>query len=155
MFMDSKKSVLNVYTDGACKNNPGRGGYAYVVCEENQDLVFDGYGSEKETTNNRMEITAVIVALESILDKCVSNSINVHTDSAYVANAFNELWIEKWERNGWKTTRGDNVLNKDLWEKLILTVSKLKNNVEFIKLSRNNEMIKRADKMAKEASRLA
>ena len=103
-----------MYTDGSCSGNPGPGGWAAV-------MIFGGYqreimGAEAETTNNRMELTAAIEGLNALKEKC---KVILHTDSAYLHNAFTKGWIDNWQKNGWKTSSKKPVENKDLWEKLI------------------------------------
>ena len=104
--------TVQIYTDGACKRNPGPGGWgALLVFGEREKELF---GGEAETTNNRMELTAVIRALESLTRAC---SVDVHTDSQYVKNGI-EAWIHGWKRNGWKTADKKPVKNAELWREL-------------------------------------
>lgn len=103
---------INIYTDGACSGNPGRGGYGIVmkVPEKNYEKRYSqGF---RRTTNNRMELLAVIVALEKL--KSTENDIHIYTDSKYVSDAINQKWILGWIRKGFK-----NVKNPDLWQRLI------------------------------------
>lgn len=107
------QDVVEIYTDGACKGNPGKGGWGVL-------LSFNGvaktlHGGETMTTNNRMELTAVIKALEA-LKKPVCNVI-LHSDSKYVLNGI-ETWLPGWKRRGWKTSARKPVLNQDLWQRL-------------------------------------
>ena len=113
MGMDNKKSVT-VYTDGACSGNPGAGGWGVVLLYgENQKELN---GGEEETTNNRMELTAVIKGLEALKYPC---RVDLYSDSAYTVNAFLNGWIYGWQKNGWKKNDGKNVLNVDLWKRLM------------------------------------
>lgn len=107
------KNVI-IYTDGACSYNPGPGGWAAVLIYKGVEKEISGYNPN--TTNNRMELQAVISALELIKEKCI---IDIYTDSAYIYNAFVENWISSWLKNEWKTSSKKPVLNIDLWEKLI------------------------------------
>lgn len=107
-----KKKVL-LYTDGACSGNPGIGGYAGILMYEQHVLKYNG--AEAQTTNNRMEISAVIEGLKKLKYPCI---VEIYSDSAYTVNAFNEGWIETWRKNGWKKADGKAVLNVDLWEEL-------------------------------------
>ncbi len=107
------KNVI-IYTDGACSYNPGPGGWAAVLIYKGVEKEISGYNPN--TTNNRMELQAVISALELIKEKC---NIDIYTDSAYIYNAFVENWISSWLKNEWKTSSKKPVLNIDLWEKLI------------------------------------
>ena len=101
-----------VYTDGACSNNPGGpGGWAATLNYENRYDIISGYSLE--TTNNRMELTAVVQAVSVLLSKGYTKII-VNSDSAYVVNAFNKGWILDWSRNMWKTKQGTDVANSDL-----------------------------------------
>ena len=105
---------VTIYTDGACSGNPGPGGYGCV-------LIYNGHekrlsGGERETTNNRMELTAVITALSALKEPC---RVELISDSKYVIEAINAGWLDSWVKNGWKKADRKPVLNVDLWEKLI------------------------------------
>ena len=102
-----------IYTDGACSGNPGPGGWGAVILDKdhNQKNIF---GKENNTTNNRMELIAPIMALQTVK---VSSEITIYTDSIYVKSGITE-WIKKWEKNGWKNASKKRVKNKDLWIKL-------------------------------------
>ncbi len=110
--MSALKKVI-LYTDGACSGNPGVGGYGGIL--QYGDVEREYSGAEQETTNNRMEITAVIVGLKRLKYPC---QVEVYSDSAYTVNAFNEGWIYAWKKNGWKKADGKAVQNVDLWEEL-------------------------------------
>jgi ribonuclease HI len=103
---------VTIYTDGACKGNPGPGGWGALLVDGTRELEL--FGGERETTNNRMELTAVIRALEA-LDP--SADVELHTDSQYVKNGI-ETWIHGWKRNGWKTAEKKPVKNAELWRAL-------------------------------------
>jgi len=105
--------IVNLYTDGACKGNPGPGGWGVVIIK-NGTPVDEIYGGELNTTNNRMELLAVIHGLTKIKE---GDSVRVNTDSMYVKNGITS-WINKWVENGWKTAAKKDVANKDLWVKL-------------------------------------
>lgn len=109
---------VRIFTDGACSSNPGPGGWAIVVNSDCSSKTFKG--NELSTTNNRMELTAVLNALEYVksYSECKDTSFEVVSDSAYVINSITMRWLEAWCRNGWKTTGGDNVKNVDLWKKV-------------------------------------
>lgn len=146
---------IRIYTDGACSENPGPGGWAAVFNTESKCFTISG--NEVETTNNRMELRAVIEAFRKIAKTKSSNEFEIFCDSAYVVNAINNNWIDVWQRNNWKTTKGDDVKNKDLWEEF----SKVKDEVcskgicvALVKIKGHagntfNEMV---DKLAKEES---
>ena len=106
--------IVDLFTDGACSGNPGPGGWGAVLIFNNIVRKMSGY--EAETTNNRMELTAVIRGLEALVRPC---SVVVTTDSVYVKNAFTEGWITSWQNKGWKTSTGSAVKNQDLWLELI------------------------------------
>ena len=147
---------IRIYTDGACSENPGPGGWAVVFNTESKCYTISG--NEENTTNNRMELKAVIEAYKKILAKSKSNiQFEIFSDSAYVVNAINNHWIEAWQKNSWKTTKGDDVKNKDLWEEL----TELKRMVNLkgicvtlvkIKGHAGNTFNELVDKLAKEES---
>lgn len=107
-----KKQEVHLYTDGSCKGSLGHGGYASIVKETNQIVC----GNATETTNNKMELTAVIRGLAHLPE---DSKVVVFSDSQYVINAFNKKWIPNWKRNGWKTASGQPVKNQDEWQQLI------------------------------------
>lgn len=135
-----------IYTDGACSGNPGPGGWGAILMYKGAKKEISG--GSKETTNNIMEITAVIEALKCLK---VESDVQVYSDSAYTVNAFNQKWIYGWMKNGWKTANGDNVKNKELWQELYLLTQKHK--VEFIKVKghADNEYNNRCDELARNA----
>ena len=110
--MTYMKSV-SIHTDGACSGNPGPGGWAAIIVYGKKELELCGF--EPDTTNNRMELTAAIRALEALKVPC---EVDLYTDSAYLQNAFVKRWLVSWKRKGWKTSAGSDVLNRDLWERL-------------------------------------
>ena len=135
-----------IYTDGACSGNPGPGGWGAILMYK--DAKKEISGGMKETTNNIMEITAVIEALKCLK---VESDVQVYSDSAYTVNAFNQGWIYNWMKKGWKTASGEPVKNKELWQELYNLTKKHK--VEFIKVKghSDNEFNNRCDEMAREA----
>ena len=135
-----------VYTDGACSGNPGPGGWGAVIFD-NQKNQKNISGKEKDTTNNRMELMAPIMALKKI--KSMSN-VMIFTDSTYVKNGITE-WIKKWEKNGWKSSSKKPVKNKDLWIKLNDLCQKNKVQWKWIKGHSNNKYNNLADDLATEA----
>lgn len=135
---------VTIYTDGACSGNPGPGGWgAVLIYGENKKEIS---GGNKNTTNNIMEITAVIEALKCLKNECKAT---VYSDSAYVVNCFNQGWIYNWKKNNWKTSTKGPVKNKELWEELYILVKKY--NVEFIKVKghSDNELNNRCDELAR------
>lgn len=138
---------LRIFTDGACSGNPGPGGYGVIVLEEHG--VKEIGGNERDSTNNRMELKAVIEALRYIKKKKIAGKVEIHSDSAYVVNAINQEWIKKWQFNGWKTSKQEPVKNQDLWEEFLILKGK-NPNIKFVKVKGHsgntyNEM---ADKLA-------
>lgn len=105
---------IELFCDGACSGNPGPGGWGAILRFNGSEKELSG--SESETTNNRMELLGCISALQSLKEGC---HVTVHTDSQYLANAFQKGWLEKWQKNGWKTASKDPVKNRELWEVLI------------------------------------
>ncbi len=135
---------VTIYTDGACSGNPGPGGWgAVLIYGENKKEIS---GGNKNTTNNIMEITAVIEALKCLKNECKAT---VYSDSAYVVNCFNQGWIYNWKKNNWKTSTKGPVKNKELWEELYTLVKKY--NVEFVKVKghSDNELNNRCDELAR------
>ena len=135
-----------IYTDGACSGNPGQGGWGAVIFDE-KEKQYNISGNVKDTTNNRMELMAPIMALKKI--KSMSN-VMIFTDSTYVKNGITE-WIKKWEKNGWKSSSKKPVKNKDLWIKLNDLCQKNKVQWKWIKGHSNNKYNNLADDLATEA----
>ena len=137
---------VTIYTDGACSGNPGPGGWGAILMYK--DTKKEISGAQKDTTNNIMEITAVIEALKMLKEIC---EVQVYSDSAYVVNAIEKGWLEKWKKNNWKTSGKDDVKNKELWEELDTLIQK--HSVEFIKVKghSDNEYNNRCDHLATSA----
>jgi len=139
-----KKIVI--YTDGACSGNPGPGGYAGILMYNNIEKIVSG--AEKETTNNRMELTAVIESLKALKEKC---EVDLYTDSAYVCNAITQDWLTNWQLNNWKNASKKPVLNKELWEELIELLTKHKVNFYKVKGHADNKYNNKCDEIARNA----
>lgn len=139
------KSV-QLYTDGACSGNPGAGGYGAILIYK--DIEKELSGGERETTNNRMEIYAVIAGLRCLREPC---EVTVYSDSAYTVNAFNEGWIFGWMKNGWKKADNKPVLNAELWQELYSLTQKHK--VRFVKVKGHADNVynNRCDALARAA----
>lgn len=105
---------ISIYTDGACSGNPGPGGWAALL--EYGDQTRELSGGEPHTTNNRMELRAAVEALSALKEPC---EVTLHTDSAYLHRAFTDRWLDRWQRNGWKTASKKPVENQDLWRDLL------------------------------------
>ena len=148
---------IRIFTDGACSENPGPGGWAIVFNSADKCKTFSG--NEQLTTNNRMELKAVIESFKKILSKRNKEDIEfeLYSDSAYVVNSINNGWIKKWKQNNWKTTKFDDVKNRDLWEEFSCLYDKITSLdicVRIIKIKGHagntfNELV---DKLAKEES---
>ena len=121
---------IDIFTDGGCSGNPGPGGWAYVLIKNGEMLTYAS-GSSAQTTNNIMELSAVINALESSI-LMEFNEINLYTDSQYVKNGIT-TWIFSWKKNGWKTASKDPVKNRELWEKLDILNGRIKVNWCWVK----------------------
>ena len=134
---------IDIYTDGACSGNPGPGGRGAVLIYQENKKQLSGY--QPEDTNNRMELFAAIQGLSALKESCV---VNLYSDSSYLVNAFEKHWIEKWQRNGWKTSTKSPVENQDLWKLLLIHVRK--HQVRFIKVKghSDNQYNNRCDEMA-------
>lgn len=137
---------ITIYTDGACSGNPGPGGWGAILMYNGAQKEISG--AQKDTTNNIMEITAVLEALKLLKEEC---NVKVYSDSAYVVNAFNQGWIYNWKKNNWKTAGKSPVKNQELWEELYKLTQKHK--VEFIKVKghSDNEFNNRCDFLATSA----
>ena len=145
IIMSPNDEILNIFTDGACKGNPGIGGWGAILEYGNSKKEIKGFS--KNTTNNIMELTAVIKALECLNRKC---KITITTDSNYVKNGITE-WIKSWKINGWKTSKKSTVKNKELWVKLDNLVAKHEINWKWIKGHSGHPQNERADQLANEA----
>ena len=138
---------IEIYTDGACSGNPGAGGWAAILLCANHRKEISG--GEKSTTNNQMELRAVIEGLKAL--KIPHCQVSVYSDSAYVVNAFKQKWIDTWQKNFWRTAGKKPVSNKELWVELI-ELTKL-HSVSFFKVAghSDNELNNRCDELARAA----
>ena len=134
---------VTLYTDGACSGNPGLGGWGAILIYNGKEKILSG--GEEQTTNNRMELMAVISGLEALKKSC---KVNVYSDSAYVVNAFIQGWITAWINNGWKSTKGE-VLNVDLWKRLVAQTEKHEIIWHKVKGHADNENNNRCDAIAR------
>ena len=105
--------TVEIYTDGACSGNPGKGGWCAILLYGGNEKVLAG--GDPDTTNNRMEVYAAIAGLAALKERCV---VKLYSDAAYLVNAIEQGWLDGWRRNGWKTSGKQAVKNKDLWERL-------------------------------------
>ncbi len=135
-----------VYTDGSCLGNPGKGGWAALIIKNDKEEVI--FGSEKNSTNNRMELTAAINAL---LKTEESKKIKIYTDSKYLKDGI-EKWINNWKKNDWKNANKKDVKNKDLWTKLDNLIGKKQISWEWVKAHSVNEYNNKVDILARKAA---
>ena len=142
------KPHVIIYTDGGASPNPGKGGWAAVLHSPSHKATREIYGAEPNTTNNRMEITAAIKALEALKTSC---KVDLYTDSAYLQNTFNKKWIHNWQRNGWKSSGNEPVLNRDLWEKLWELTKIHDVTWHHVKGHSDNELNNRCDELVHKA----
>lgn len=141
------KSVT-VYTDGACSGNPGPGGWAAILMygEHRRELS----GGAPSTTNNRMELTAIISALSALKEPC---AVELYSDSRYVLDALEKGWAARWRRNGWKRNKSDAALNPDLWETLLNLVEVHDVRCHWVRGHADNPYNNRCDQLAVAESR--
>lgn len=133
---------VRIYTDGACSENPGPGGWASIWVSDNHIKVISG--CNPKTTNNQMELIAVVVSLKRVMNILTTSSnpwmskeYEIYSDSAYVINSINNNWIERWRLNGWKTSKGDAIKNVELWVECLKLLSKIRQmgiKITFIKV---------------------
>lgn len=135
---------VEIYTDGACSGNPGKGGWGVILIYKGIEKELSGF--EEQTTNNRMELKAVIEGLKALKEPC---SVKLYSDSAYVVNAFQQGWIDDWKKNGWsRGEKKEELKNADLWQELDRLIQK--HRIQWIKVKghSDNEYNNRCDKLA-------
>ena len=140
--------MIKIYTDGSCLNNPGNGGWAAII--NDNEIIKKISGSVKDTTNNKMELMAPIMALQEI-DK--NNEIEIYTDSQYVRLGITE-WIHKWIKNNWQTSKKESVKNKELWMQLYELTKSYKIKWIWVKAHAGNALNEEVDLLAKKAAEL-
>ena len=140
--------MIKIYTDGSCLENPGNGGWAAIINDNGNIKKISG--SEKNTTNNRMELSATINALKNIITK---EEIHIFTDSQYVKLGITE-WINKWVKNDWQTAKKEDVKNKDLWIDLYKLNKSLNVKWNWIKAHAGDPLNEEVDTLAKKAAGL-
>ena len=138
---------VKIYTDGACSGNPGPGGYGCVLIYKGKEKRISG--GERETTNNRMELTAVIEALSALKEPC---RVTLISDSKYVVDAIEKGWLDSWRQNGWKKADKKAALNVDLWEKLLPLLDTHKVTFDWVKGHDGDEYNEICDRLAVEES---
>jgi ribonuclease HI len=141
---------VEIHTDGACLGNPGPGGWAAVLRSGKHTKEITG--GEPHSTNQRMELTAALKALQALKWPC---KVRLHSDSAYLVNAFRQGWLRKWQRNGWRTASGSAVENQDLWEALLEEAEK--HDITWVKVRghADDELNNRCDVLARQAAKTA
>ena len=137
---------VEIWTDGACSGNPGPGGWGAILRYGGREKELSG--SEESTTNNRMELMAVISALEALKEPCEAT---ITSDSQYVINGIEKGWAQKWQENGWMRNKKEPALNPDLWEKLLFEVEKHNAQFKWVRGHIGHPENERCDKLAVEA----
>jgi len=140
--------MIKIYTDGSCLGNPGNGGWAAIIIEDNKKIQIKG--SKKDTTNNQMELLAPIKALKKIPK---GSNVQIFTDSKYVKSGITE-WIHNWKKNGWKTANKQPVKNKELWTELDLLTNEFKIKWIWVKGHSTDSLNNEVDLIAREAANL-
>lgn len=141
--------AITIYTDGACSGNPGPGGWGAVLLFKDQCKEIKG--GERQTTNQRMELQAVIGALQAV--KVTGWDITVYSDSAYVVNAFRQNWLDNWQKNGWRNSKREPVANQDLWQQLLELTQKNRVKIQKVKGHAGDKFNERCDELARQAVR--
>lgn len=139
---------VEIFTDGACSGNPGPGGWGAILRYKNTEKEISG--GDAQTTNNRMELMAVISALEMLKEQC---EVTLYSDSQYVCNALTRGWAKNWKKNGWMRNRKEPALNPDLWDRLLALYDKHKVDVVWVKGHDGHPENERCDKLAVAQSR--
>ena len=145
--MADKLTKVEIFTDGACSGNPGPGGYGVILRCNGVEKELSG--GEANTTNNRMELLAVITALKALKRSC---ELTIYTDSQYVANGITKGWAEGWRKNGWKKSNKKPALNPDLWGELLDQLAKHKYEIVWVKGHAGHPENERCDSLAVAAS---
>ena len=140
--------MIKIYTDGSCIENPGNGGWAAIIIDDEKKTEIKG--SKKNTTNNQMELLAPIEALKKIPK---GSKVQIFTDSKYVKSGITE-WIHNWKKNGWKTANKQPVKNKELWEKLDLLTNEFEISWNWVKAHSTDKLNNEVDLIAREAAYL-
>jgi ribonuclease HI len=140
---------VTIYTDGACSGNPGPGGWGAILMygEHRKEIS----GGEPDTTNNRMELLAVIEALGELKYPC---EVKVYSDSAYLVNCFENKWYQRWQANGWRNAKNQPVENRDLWERLLGLMEVHDVHYYKVKGHSDNEWNNRCDELARAAAKV-
>ncbi|MDR0496546.1 MAG: ribonuclease HI [Treponema sp.] len=144
--------MLHIYTDGGCSGNPGPGGWAFIILRD-EVLIAENWGVDKSTTNNRMELKAVISALEalpSVAEETSIEDVTVYTDSQYIQKGMT-IWMKDWKIRGWKTSDKKPVKNQDLWQRLDTLAAGLPISWTWVRGHAGDEYNERCDKLTQKA----
>ena len=141
------KKKVELYTDGACSGNPGPGGFGVIL--KHKDITKEISAGYKSTTNNRMELLAVITGLEALKMDC---EVTVYSDSKYVVDAIEKGWVYSWQQKGWKKSDGKQALNVDLWKRILPLLEKHEVSFVWLKGHAGHEYNERCDVLAVSAS---
>ncbi|MCZ2328478.1 ribonuclease HI [Bartonella sp. F02] len=143
--MSNQQKVVEIYTDGACSGNPGLGGWGAILCWNGHEREL--YGGSVDTTNNQMELTAAICALNALKESC---SVDLYTDSTYVRNGIS-TWLDNWKKNNWRTVSKKTVKNRELWQ--ALDNARVRHNIRWhwVKGHSGHPYNERADALARKA----
>ncbi|HGY55261.1 MAG TPA: ribonuclease HI [Caldithrix abyssi] len=138
---------VQIYTDGACSGNPGPGGYGVILQYGNKRKELSkGY---KNTTNNRMELMAIIAGLSALKEPC---EVDLYTDSQYIVNAVTKGWAERWQKNGWKRNKKEKAKNPDLWQQILDLLKKHKVTFHWVRGHAGHPENERCDQLAVKAA---
>ena len=134
---------VTIYSDGACSGNPGPGGWGTILCYQGREKEL--FGSDPQTTNNRMELLAAIMGLEQLKEPC---AVTLISDSRYLCESINQKWVFGWEQNGWRKADKKPALNVDLWERMLVQLRRHTVTVEWIKGHAGHPYNERCDRLA-------
>lgn len=141
--------MIEIYTDGSCSVNSGKGGWGVVIVQDG-DIIREECGAAIDTTNNRMELTAFLKALQIMEEQENPVEYTIYTDSAYIANCFKDKWYQKWLANGWKASNRTAIKNQDLWKAILKIHRHSENNIIIVHIKghQGNRFNERADILA-------
>ena len=145
--MTTKLKCVEMYTDGACLGNPGFGGYGIIMHYNGVEKELSG--GMRDTTNNRMELSAAIEGLKALKEPC---KVILHTDSKYLSDSITKGWLYSWEKNDWKRADKSPVLNVDLWQELLVQLRRHSVEIVWVKGHNGHEFNERCDKLATSAA---
>ncbi len=134
---------VTIYSDGACSGNPGPGGWGTILCYQGREKEL--FGSDPQTTNNRMELLAAIMGLEQLKEPC---AVTLISDSRYLCESITQKWVFGWERNGWRKADKKPALNVDLWERMLVQLRRHTVTVQWIKGHAGHPYNERCDRLA-------